>query len=175
MSVKEHSANGLNLKRRRIKHMKRVLVVDDDGVLRTDLALSLTEWGYDVRTAAGGLEGVRLINGWQPDLVLCDVRMPNIAGSEVRRYLNNMRSIYSGMKFFFISATPEAELESLSRWEGVDDWLVKPIQIDLLKQKIEHHLKPKNAIIGADGGLWPVIVVTVLLLVAIALRRYVQT
>ena len=152
--------------------MKRVLVVDDDGVLRTDLALTLSSWGFDVRVAGGGLEGVRLINGWRPDLVLCDVRMPNIAGSEVRRYLNNMRSIYSDIMFFFISAIPEKELESLSKSQHADDWLAKPIQMDVLKYKIEKHLGSGRISDGSASVARPMIFTTMCLIASLILAHY---
>ena len=55
--------------------MARILVVEDDGALRSDISDQLTSWGHDVQTARDGVEGFDAISAWQPDLVLSDINM----------------------------------------------------------------------------------------------------
>ena len=124
--------------------LKRLLVIDDDLVFRSDLALTLARWGYDVREAAGGLEGLRLMSEWRPHLVLCDVCMPQVAGRQLRQYLNNMDAIYSDIIFFFVSSMPAEKLAMLSAEGGADAWYTKPIETERLRADIEKHLTTAN-------------------------------
>lgn len=64
--------------------MARVLVVEDDGVIRLVLSDSLTDEGHDVRTGAHGGEGLAILKEWQPDLILLDLTMPVLGGREFR-------------------------------------------------------------------------------------------
>lgn len=63
--------------------MKKILVVDDEQDIRTMLKSMLTETGYEVILAADGKEALRKIYLLKPDLVLLDISMPDIDGSEV--------------------------------------------------------------------------------------------
>lgn len=64
--------------------MARVLVVEDDGVIRLVLADSLTDEGHEVRSSAHGAEGLEVLRSWLPDLILLDLTMPVLGGREFR-------------------------------------------------------------------------------------------
>ncbi|MGE3857131.1 MAG: response regulator [Dehalococcoidia bacterium] len=64
--------------------MARVLVVEDDGVIRMVLADSLTDEGHEVRSGAHGQEGLEILRSWQPDLILLDLTMPVLGGRGFR-------------------------------------------------------------------------------------------
>ena len=59
---------------------KRVLVVDDDDSIRDIIDMALSDEGYEVRTAADGSSALTLLQQWQPDVILLDMRMPGTDG-----------------------------------------------------------------------------------------------
>ncbi|MCK4516965.1 MAG: response regulator [Spirochaetaceae bacterium] len=72
--------------------MKRILVVEDDERLREVLSLLLSEAGYQVSSAENGREGVAQLGGFNPDLVLTDVAMPDMEGIEFLRILRKTKA-----------------------------------------------------------------------------------
>jgi CheY-like chemotaxis protein len=58
----------------------RVLIIDDDGLLRAMLGLTLQHQGYQVRTAASGWDGLMSAIAWNPRLIVVDVAMPEMSG-----------------------------------------------------------------------------------------------
>jgi CheY-like chemotaxis protein len=65
--------------------LRRVLVVDDDGRVRQVLASTLHVAGYEVQAAEDGADALVLLERWQPDLILLDLRMPGMDGWAFRR------------------------------------------------------------------------------------------
>src|SRR5512132_3843414 len=66
---------------------EKVLIVDDEKLVRWSLRQKCQEWGYQVLEAENGTSGLRLARNESPDLVLLDVRLPDIGGLEVLRQL----------------------------------------------------------------------------------------
>ena len=95
--------------------MTTILVIDDNEALREDIADFLKMEGFTVIQAADGAEGVQMIQESAPDLVLCDVHMPEMDGFEV---LSEVRSLpgYARLPFLFLTAlTP---LQSQAKRHG---------------------------------------------------------
>ena len=67
--------------------MGNILVVDDEPQITRVLKTTLSSQGYGVRTASDGDEAVQLMKEWTPDLVITDLRMPNLGGLELCRYV----------------------------------------------------------------------------------------
>jgi len=65
----------------------RVLVVDDEESMREVLALQLDDWGFETRAASDGLQAKRLVESFEPDIVVADAVMPEISGLELLRSL----------------------------------------------------------------------------------------
>ena len=63
--------------------MKQILIIEDEEELREGIAEILTYEGYNVLQAVNGAEGLKVVNESTPDLILCDILMPNIDGYEV--------------------------------------------------------------------------------------------
>ena len=78
----------------------RVLVIEDDEGARNALASLLSDEGYAVSTASGGVEGVSLARSFWPHVVICDYSLPDIDGLEVMRRLRS-----AGRDYFFIIVT----------------------------------------------------------------------
>ena len=116
--------------------MKKILVVDDDNILRTVLQHTLEKEGYQVTTANSGKDGITSFEKKTPDLVISDVSMPEMDGFEFCRHL---RSLPSGqlIPFIFLSARSDLEDRIQGHSIGADDYLTKPFDIKELLAKIE--------------------------------------
>src|SRR6266700_1636156 len=85
------------------KHMKKILVLEDDARIATALAIRLEAAGYQVLTAADGLEGLKLALENRPDLILMDIWMPVGLGFSVAQRLQQMG--LGGTPMIFITAS----------------------------------------------------------------------
>ena len=87
--------------------MDKLLVIEDELILRENLKELLTIHGYDVSTARDGEEGLHAIKETNPDLVICDIRMPKLNGYELFEEVKSMPEKF--MPFLFLSAKVEQE------------------------------------------------------------------
>ncbi|MFI6981515.1 response regulator transcription factor [Embleya sp. NPDC050154] len=109
----------------------RVLVVDDDEVIRQLIAVNLRLEGFVVSTARDGEECLRLVHEVRPDLVTLDVVMPHLDGiGTAARLRADPRT--SGLKILMISACAQDEDFSRARAVGVDGYLTKPFHPEQL-------------------------------------------
>ncbi|WP_049629973.1 response regulator [Cellvibrio sp. pealriver] len=116
----------------------RVLLVDDDQVICELMAAYLNASGiYLIDFANDGMRGISMMYDANPiyDLVLCDWNMPSKSGIEVH---NAMRAAerYLGTVFMLVTAVSEAKQIRSAIEDGVDDYVVKPIEHDKLIKKI---------------------------------------
>jgi len=115
----------------------RVLVVDDESQLTRVLRTGLTAHGYEVRTAADGVEGLRQANDWRPDLIITDLAMPNMDGLELCR---KVRSV-SQVPIIVLSAKGEEKIKVEALDLGADDFITKPFGIDELLARVRAALR----------------------------------
>ena len=118
--------------------MKKVLVVEDVDLNR-DLVVQLLEDKYHVIEAVNGQEGVELAERERPDLILMDLSLPVMDGWEATRRIKanpDLRSIP------VIALTAHAMVgdEKKALAAGCDDYLVKPLDEDILMAKIQKYL-----------------------------------
>ena len=73
----------------------RILIAEDETIIRLDLRGALESSGYDVQESRDGAEAVELAREWQPDLVVLDVKMPVLDGIEAARRITAMRPVPS--------------------------------------------------------------------------------
>ena len=69
-----------------------LLIIDDDDVVRASIAAYLEDSGFKVLQANNGVQGLELFDREQPDLLVCDLRMPQIDGLELIRRINGKAS-----------------------------------------------------------------------------------
>lgn len=105
-----------------------VLIVDDDPVVLSALALGLSSMGYRVDKAASGEEAVYKCLQQRPTIAVLDVNMPGISGIEAARQIRET----SGVPVMFLSAYDEQALVDQAVAEGGLGYLVKPIRINQL-------------------------------------------
>ncbi|WP_025274524.1 ANTAR domain-containing response regulator [Haloglycomyces albus] len=120
---------------------KRVLIAEDEGLIRLDLAEMLTEEGYEVVGEAGdGEQAVRLAKETNPDLVICDIQMPVMDGLDAAEQIVGARIA----PVVILTAFSQRDLVSRAQNAGVMAYLVKPFQKSDLVPAIELSLSRFN-------------------------------
>ena len=104
----------------------KVLVVDDEAIIRHLMVRVLADLGHQVIEASSGEEALRLVDEEQPDLILLDIMMPGVSGIEVCRQLRANRRSETIPIIVVSGANAKQGLEE-SIIAGADDFLAKPI------------------------------------------------
>jgi two-component system response regulator PilR (NtrC family) len=116
----------------------RILVVDDEPSMREMLRIVLKRDGYDVVTAGTGREAVDALKRERVDLLLSDIRMPDLSGVEVLRAAKEIDGdIVAFMMTAFASTSTAVEAMRL----GAVDYFTKPFSMDELRLKVRRHLE----------------------------------
>lgn len=117
----------------------RILVVDDEAMIRDSIGALLRSDGYEVDTAATGEEGVRAVRRTRYHLVLLDLKMPGMGGLDA---LRRMRAHDPGLPVVIFTgySTEESLREALGSL-GAVDYLRKPLESLALREAIRHHLR----------------------------------
>lgn len=118
-----------------------VLCVEDETALRADLVEELEEAGYTAVPAAGGDEAVARCGKTPPDLVLCDINMPGMNGYAVLETLRERYPELADTPFVFLTALASPREVVAGKRAGADDYLVKPIDFNLMLATIEARLR----------------------------------
>lgn len=117
-----------------------VLIVDDEPEIRRLMSRRLQSEGYRVVEAADGLRGLEAVKEHGPDIVLCDVFMPRFPGSTMLTTLRTKHPEYADIPFIFITGQRGREKMISAINSGADDYLTKPLDVDLLLSKIRSTL-----------------------------------
>ncbi|MGH8614017.1 MAG: ANTAR domain-containing response regulator [Gammaproteobacteria bacterium] len=112
---------------------RKILIIDDDRVVLATLSHGLRAAGYEVIGSGLAAEGLERAKAEQPDLVLLDVRMPDLSGSEVARRLREETRI----PYIILSAFGDKEAIGWARQQGALGYLVKPMAIGQIAPAIE--------------------------------------
>jgi two-component system response regulator AtoC len=109
--------------------MSKILVIDDDSSIRETLELYLTEEGYRVCTAATGTDGLNAYTQDTPDVVILDIRLPDIDGFGI---LEELREEDENVKVIMITAHHDMESTIKAMKEGAFDYIHKPVDVNEL-------------------------------------------
>jgi two-component system, chemotaxis family, chemotaxis protein CheY len=111
---------------------KTILVVDDSAVMLSSVKQNLTLAGFNVETAADGLEAFnRLKAGLKPDLVITDINMPRMNGIE---FIKNARTLLRFTPILALTTESQADKRDEAKRNGATGWMVKPVGgADLVK------------------------------------------
>lgn len=118
-----------------------ILCIEDEAQLRRDIRDELIEAGYQVVEAGNGTEALAILESLRPDLVLCDISMPGLDGYGVLEALRRKKQQHAEIPFVFLSALADPRHIVDGKRLGADDYLVKPIDYDLLLATIEARLR----------------------------------
>jgi DNA-binding response OmpR family regulator len=120
---------------------RSILVVDDERTLRETLAESLEEEGYTVFQAADGRQAIESFRKYHPDLILLDLMLPEISGTEVCRIIRSE----SGVPILMLTAK-SAEIDKVVGLElGADDYVTKPFSFRELLARVRALLRRVEA------------------------------
>jgi two-component system, OmpR family, KDP operon response regulator KdpE len=114
-----------------------VLVVDDEPQITRVLRTTLTGHGYLVRTAGDGDEALEVMRSWQPDVVITDLAMPNMAGLELCTRIR----VKSQVPIIVLSVRGEEKTKVEALDAGADDYVTKPFNMDELLARVRASLR----------------------------------
>ncbi|HRF94175.1 MAG TPA: response regulator [Aggregatilineales bacterium] len=124
--------------------MTKILVIEDSDTLRNDVIEMLAFEGYTVLGAENGLTGVDKAISELPDLIICDIMMPELDGYGVlERLRSDLRT--SNIPFIFMTARTERGDIRAGMTQGADDYLTKPFNSDELISTIRARLSKRKA------------------------------
>jgi DNA-binding response OmpR family regulator len=123
----------------------KILVVEDEAKIRSLLVEELTDEGYHLASAENGEEGLEKFASYRPDLILCDVSMPKMGGFELLKCFRDQHPNLAQTPFIFLTAFGDRGAQIEARKLGVDDFLTKPVDFELLMAAIRNHLEKRKA------------------------------
>ena len=130
--------------------MSKILVIDDDRSICETLELYLTEEGYKVVTAATGTEGLNKFVEHSPDVVILDIRLPDVDGFTI---LEDLRKDDENVKVIMITAYHDMESTINAMKSGAFDYIHKPVNVDELDMAIRKAVKSLEMEKKIDGLL----------------------
>ena len=120
-----------------------VMVVDDDPNALDIVRTFLESKGYQVTTAKDGNEALAQLEEVRPAIVLLDVMMPGMDGWEVARVIKNHPD-FSSTRVVMLTARSDFADKHEGLRAGADDYIVKPIQLRELGERVERNLKARE-------------------------------
>lgn len=142
----------------------KILWVEDDEDLRDILAIELQDAGYRVAQAENGRQALKLLESFSPDLILCDIAMPIMDGYELLREVRQSHTDLVDVPFVFLSAQDGSGQITQGKYAGADDYLIKPVNFELMLATIAARLRQVQLIRHAHSpfrttakhkSIWP--------------------
>ncbi len=133
------------------KDQKKLLLIDDDPNLILLVKDYLEFRGYEVTTAENGREGLEILEKALPDMIICDVMMPEMDGYA---FLSRLRedSRTSWIPFLFLSAKGQSQDRVKGLNTGADVYMVKPFEPEELVAQVESSLKQASRLRGHQSN-----------------------
>jgi DNA-binding response OmpR family regulator len=136
--------------------MESLLFIEDDDGIRLALSLALEDEGYSVREAANGTDGLAAFDQHAPDLVLLDLRLPDMSGFDVCRQIR-AKSI---VPIIIITAQTDTHDMVAGLEAGADDYVTKPVvpkelaaRIRALLRRVHLHGAAPSALVSSFGDI----------------------
>ena len=126
--------------------MSQVLIIDDDPHIRDVVCFALEQSGFEVRQAGNGRQGLELFNYQAPDLIILDIMMPEMEGTEVCREIRKT----SRVPILFLSAKDDEVDRILGLELGGDDYVAKPFSPRELVARVKAILRRSEAAVHAN-------------------------
>ncbi|MDB4680122.1 MAG: response regulator [Planctomycetaceae bacterium] len=126
-----------------------IVLIEDDREISSTMTAVLQNAGYTVDTAPNGVDGRKLIEEKNPDLVITDMMMPRMGGFPVLEYLTELDS---PPRVIMITANEGSRHKAYAEMLGVSDYLRKPFAMDVLLETIERVLSSEEESPSAKGS-----------------------
>lgn len=120
-----------------VDEKQNILVVDDEPQITRVLKTTLSSRGYGVRSASDGDDALQMMKSWMPDMVITDLRMPNMDGLELCRHIRNK----SNIPIIVLSVKGEEKIKVEALDAGADDYVTKPFSITELLARVRALLR----------------------------------
>lgn len=119
--------------------MAKILIIDDEITLRETISELLSFKGYDIFQAENGLQGIHKVKEVEPDLILCDIMMPQLDGYGFMT--EHMKSNYASIPVVFLSAKAAEVDQNKGIDLGAKAYIKKPFDFKSLISVIEKNLE----------------------------------
>ena len=123
---------------------KKILIIDDEEVLRRIMRTMLERRPFEVIEAASGVEGFDLAKKLQPDLILLDWNMPGMNGAEVLRSLR-AEALTASIPVILLTGTDPQDLAAQGSELAACDYVLKPFSVLQLLEKVEKTLAQQSS------------------------------
>ncbi|OGR90505.1 MAG: hypothetical protein A2992_07470 [Elusimicrobia bacterium RIFCSPLOWO2_01_FULL_59_12] len=116
---------------------RRILIIDDNSGVRATLERYIKLIGHDVVLTKSGEEGLRLLEGSAPDLILLDISMPESDGLAILRTLHDK---YADLRVIMLADTADIPKAHIALNCGAGDYITKPVDLPAIKRLLQIHL-----------------------------------
>jgi DNA-binding NtrC family response regulator len=124
------------------KKQKAILVVDDDEGIRKTLETILESEGYSVDTAKDGSQAIEKSNSKLFDLVLVDMRLPDMMGTDL---LGKLKETTPKIQKIILTGYPSVQNAIKAVNEGADGYILKPVDAGIILETVQKHLLKRDA------------------------------
>jgi two-component system, OmpR family, KDP operon response regulator KdpE len=128
---------------------RNILVVDDESQITRVLKTTLSSQGYGVRTAMDGRQALEEMKGWLPDLVITDLRMPNMDGLALCRAIRTE----SRVPIIVLSVKGEEAIKVQALDAGADDYVTKPFNVNELLARVRAAIRRAAAPLEPEAAV----------------------
>lgn len=124
---------------------KRIVLIEDNGEIAQNVSLLLRDSGYEVYSYHLGAEGLKSIIEHKPEIILCDIMLPDISGYKI---FNEVKKLNKQKPPIFIFITAKTQRDDLRKGMelGADDYLTKPFTFNELMNSIKVQIKKRERI-----------------------------
>jgi PAS domain S-box-containing protein len=122
---------------------KKILIIEDDTVLRENMTDFLKMEGYDIVTADNGIAGASVAIKEIPDLILCDIMMPGMDGLELFKTLQQLKTT-SAIPLIFVTAKSEHDDVRAGMQLGAEDYITKPFDMHELLHAVKVRIEKQG-------------------------------
>ena len=119
--------------------MTRILIIEDEDAIRANLRRFLSMEGYEVVEADNGRTGVEAARSHLPDLIICDLMMPELDGFAVLKEVRGDPAT-RGIAFCFLTASAEKDTRRTGLAQGADEYITKPFELAEMRAVIKRLL-----------------------------------
>jgi DNA-binding response OmpR family regulator len=117
----------------------KVLIIDDEKLLVKSTSMALTHYGYDVKGALNGEEGLKTAVEFAPDVILLDIMMPGMDGWQVLEKLRQ-NAVTKAIPVFIFTAREYSNGKALAVKNGATDFIAKPFEPQELAELLENQI-----------------------------------
>lgn len=128
---------------------RNILVVDDEPQITRVLKTTLSAQGYSTRAAGDGVQALDEMRSWSPDLIITDLKMPNMDGLELCRKVRAQTRI----PIIVLSVKGEETVKVEALDAGADDYVTKPFSVNELLARVRAALRRTSAIEEAEAAV----------------------